>query len=333
MWLNFLSVLFLVRAAPFTDRMWTMGLPIALAWLPAMAAAQLPVIDAHSQFDHTISPQHLVKTLREADVQRVLLATRGRAELQTLTGLARQHPGCVVPMVRSKSNAYTQGTKGYYRQLEEQLAEPEFKAMAELILTHNQKGNRADEVYLPAAAPQVQAAVGAAKARQWPVVLHYEFRWIAQELGAAELQAKLAELRSVLRSLAPLPVGLTHVAQLDAVQARALLQEHPNLFLLLSHANSLINDGSKQPWTNVVESGVIGAEWVALMQQYPRQFVLALDNVFPEHWSSLYAQQVALWRQALGALGPELARAIAHDNAVRIYRLEPAAQGCSGSVN
>lgn len=302
---------------------------IAAACWPALATAQLAVIDAHSQFDHEVPPQHVIKTLQEAGVQRVLLATRGRVEAQRLTGLARQHPGCVLPMVRTKSNAYAQGSKGYYRQLEEQLAEPAFQAMAEIILTHNQKGTRAEEVYLPAASPQAQAAITAAQAHQWPVVLHYEFRWIAQEMGAAELQSKLAELRDLLRTLAPLPVGLTHVAQLDAAQARALLQAHPNLFLLLSHANSLINDGSKQPWTNVVQDGAIDSAWKALMQQYPRQFVLALDNVFAEHWSSLYAQQLALWRQALGALAPELARAIAHDNAVRIYRLAPVSPGCT----
>ena len=320
--MNLYSVRLVLRAP------WLGAVALSLVCLPTLAAAPLPVIDAHSQFDHEISPQHLIQTLQAAGVQRVLLATRGRAEVPTLTALARQHPGCVVPMVRTKSNAYAQANKGYYRQLEEQLAEPAFQAMAEIILAHNQKGDRAEAVYLPAASPQAQAAITAAQARQWPVVLHYEFRWIAQEMGAAELQARLAELRGVLRALAPLPVGLTHVAQLDAAQARVLLQEHPNLYLLLSHANSLVNEGSKQPWTNVVQDGAMDPAWKALMQQYPRQFVLALDNVFPEHWGRLYAQQVALWRQALAALAPELARAIAHDNAVRIYRLGPAAAEC-----
>lgn len=301
---------------------------VSMVCLPVLAASQLPVIDAHSQFDHDISSQHVIRTLQAAGVKQVLLATRGRAEVKTLTALALQYSGCVVPMVRTKSNAYAQGNKGYYRQLEEQLAEPLFQAMAEIILTHNQKGDRADEVYLPASSPQVQTAIAAAKSRQWPVVLHYEFRWIAQELGNSELQSKLSELRGVLRALAPLPVGLTHVAQLNADQARQLLQTHPNLFLMLSHANSLINDSSKQPWTNVVQNGALEPSWKALMQEYPGQFVLAFDNVFPEHWSDMYSRQVALWRQALAELPPTHARAIAHDNAIRIYRLGPAGQGC-----
>lgn len=316
-----------------SQRRFAWVLALLSAWLPLVAVAQLPIIDAHSQFDHEVPPQHVIKTLQAAGVKHVLLATRGRAEVKTLTDLALKHPGCVVPMVRTKSNAYAQGNKGYYRQLEEQLAEPLFQAMAEIILTHNQKGDRADEVYLPASSPQVQTAIAAAKSRQWPVVLHYEFRWIAQELGNSELQSKLSELRGVLRALAPLPVGLTHVAQLNADQARQLLHAHPNLFLMLSHANSLINDSSKQPWTNVVQSGALDPAWKALMQEYPGQFVLAFDNVFPEHWSDLYSRQVALWRQALAALPQDHARAIAHDNAIRIYRLGFAGQDCLTTAN
>lgn len=315
--------------ALFRKRVWPIVL--SMVCMPLSVASELPVIDAHSQFDHEISPQRVISTLQAAGVRKVLLATRGRAEIKTLTNLARKHPGCVIPMVRTKSTAYALGNKGYYRQLEEQLAEPLFRAMAEIILTHNQKGDRAEEVYLPASSPQVEAAISAGKARQWPVVLHYEFRWIAQELGKSELQSKLNELQSVLRMLAPVPVGLTHVAQLDSEQARLLLQAHPNLFLLLSHANSLINDSSKQPWTNIVQGGSLDPAWKALMLEYPGQFVLAFDNVFPEHWSELYARQVTIWRQALAELPPNLAGSIAHDNAVRIYRLDSVGQICPSS--
>jgi hypothetical protein len=292
-----------------------------LACPQTKAAEQLPIIDAHSQFDEKVSPAEVMSTLREAGVSRVLLATRGQTSEESLLAMSLAQPGCVIPMVRTKGQSYAENKPGYYRQLSKQLEQPGYGAMAEVILAHAQKGKRAEQVYLPMNAPQVEAALKGARARNWPVILHYEMRWIAKDLGTAELQKRMEELESILRTHGDQPIGLIHMAQMDLSQVSDLLQRHKNLFFLLSHSNPLTTDDSKQPWTNVFQGSSIATEWAALIQTYPDRFVLAIDNVWPEHWTKLYSDQIKLWRSALLELGRTSAEAVAYRNALRIYGL------------
>ena len=52
---------------------------------------------------------------------------------------------------------------------------PRFAAMAEVVVWHAQKGNKAKFRAVSLESPQVQAALQAAKARSWPFVVHIEF--------------------------------------------------------------------------------------------------------------------------------------------------------------
>jgi hypothetical protein len=124
------------------------------------------------------------------------------------------------------------------------------------------------------------------------------------------------------------PFVLMHMAQLDVSDAAALLEDHRNIMFFTSHANTLVVEESRQPWTNMFSGEELASEWKALVLRHPERFVLALDNVWPEHWSERYMQQVELWRKALGKLPNEVAHAVAHGNAER--QLSPAVmgQGC-----
>jgi hypothetical protein len=72
-------------------------------FFPALAAAQaLPLVDAHSQFDHNTPGAQVIEHAARAGVSQVLLSGRGGADAAALLALAQKHPGCVVPMVRTK---------------------------------------------------------------------------------------------------------------------------------------------------------------------------------------------------------------------------------------
>jgi len=83
----------------------------------------------------------------------------------------------------------------------------------------------------------------------------------------------------------------------------------------------------RQPWTDMFEGEELAAEWKTLVLRYPDRFVLTIDNVWPEHWSERYVQQVELWRNALGKLPSEVAHAVAHGNAERLWNLPSATAG------
>ena len=63
--------------------------------------------------------------------------------------------------------------------------------------------------------------------------------------------------------------------------------------------------------------------WRKLMIDHPDRFILAFDNVFAEHWGDYYLEQIELWRKALETLPEDVAHAIAHKNAERLWHLPP----------
>ncbi len=283
---------------------------------PASVAAELAIIDAHSQIDEQVGLDRVVPLLDQAGVARVILAGRGRLKSERIAALARRHPGRIIASVRTKSRAYAENRPGYYRLLQDQLRRPEFKAMAELILWHAAKGQRAPQWVIPAHAPQVRAALAAAFERGWPAVLHYEF---AAAGGAA--QGLMAELEGLLRVRPGHPFVLTHMGQLGVGQTRRLIENHANIHFIPSWSNSITHGISRQPWVNLFVGQRLAADWQALIEAHPERFVLGFDNVFAEHWGSLYVRQVALWREALTALPEAVGRAVAHGNAKRLWKL------------
>ena len=60
------------------------------------------------------------------------------------------------------------------------------------------------------------------------------------------------------------------------------------------------------------------------MENHPGRFILNFDNVWPEHWSDdYYVEQARLWQDTLQTMPSDVAHAIAHRNAERLWRLPP----------
>ncbi|MEK7516290.1 MAG: amidohydrolase family protein [Patescibacteria group bacterium] len=291
------------------------------------ASNVLPIIDVHSQFDENVPVARVIEYAARAGVTQVLLSARGRATPAQVLDLGSTYPACIVPSVRTKGRAFIENWPRYYTLLDEQFKEPAFRAMSEIILVHAPKGKRAPEVNVAADTPQVKEAIQRAIAKGWPIVLHYEFRWLTNAYGTSVRAKRMAELKSLVSRYPHHPFALIHMAQLDASDAAALLAAHPNLVFLTSHANTLAINESRQPWTNMFADEELAPEWKALVLRHPDRFVLAFDNVWPEHWSEKYVQQVELWRKALGKLPDEVAHAVAHGNAERLWKLAPAMAG------
>lgn len=309
----------------------TTGLFCLAILAPAQGASNvLPIIDAHSQFDENTPVARVIEYAARAGVTQVLLSARGRVTTAQVLDLTSTHPACIVPSVRTKGRAFDENRPGYYTLLDEQFKEPAFKAMSEIILVHAPKGKLAPEVNVAANTPQVKEAIQRAIAKGWPVVLHYEFRWLTSAYGTSARAKRMTELKSLVSQHPQQLFALIHMAQLDASDAADLLAAHANLMFLTSHANTLAVNESRQPWTNMFADGELAPEWRALVLRHPDRFVLAFDNVWPEHWSEKYVQQVELWRNALGKLPVEVAHAVAHSNAERLWKLPlaMAGQGC-----
>jgi len=280
-------------------------------------AEQIPIIDAHSQVDHLTDLDNIVPLLDKAGVTRVILAARGKLKHYDMGALADKHPSRITIAMRTKGIAYANNHPRYYKLLKKQMAMVQFGGMAELILWHAEKGDKAPEWNIPVRSQQVQAALKIALERKWPFIPHYEF-------GSADSSVRdkfMNELEALLRDYPDHPFMLIHMAQLRPATAKRLIETHGNVYFLTSHANTYSVSKSNQPWTDMFDGEKLSSEWRELVISHPDRFVMAFDNVFSEHWGDYFLEQVKLWRKALADLPIKVAHKIAHKNAERLWRL------------
>ena len=65
------------------------------------------------------------------------------------------------------------------------------------------------------------------------------------------------------------------------------------------------------------------SDWKTLFVTYSDRFVFAMDNVWEREWDSeKYSNEIQLWRTTLAQLPDNVARAIAHKNAERLWNLK-----------
>lgn len=313
------------------------------------SADEIPIVDAHSQIDCTVSEELLLRRLDELGINRVLLSTRGGGgrcagwsshglEERTLA-MARSHPAKVAALLSMKLDGWAFNELGADSMLkwEERAQGNGYAGLGELLIQHarhEHKNLSFPELDLSFNDVRVAKALEQAKQREVPVILHVELR---------DNRAKSAETILDIKKLAnenkEVNFGLIHMGQASAAQASDLIESSSNIFFITSHADSLValqlikrkRNGviAQQGWTNLFRAGCAIKEcpkawkkdWKNLIVNNPKRFVLAFDNVFVDHWGQMFTVRVNLWRRALSLLPKDVAHKVAYENAVRLWRL------------
>jgi hypothetical protein len=296
-----------------------------------LKAAEFPIIDAHSQADQHISFEEILTLMEEAGVSHTILSLRGQRRPEELIPFAARHPDMITPAVRTKGDAYLKGSKQFERFLNNQMQMGQFGAMAEVLLWHAKKEEaptvtlgsgkkgKPPQVVVPPDDPRVQVALGKAIDKGWPFVAHIEFDAIG-----ADRDVFMKKFEDLLQRHLDHPFVLMHMGELDAKQVRRLIDAYRNIHFNTAMSNPIAVNRSVQPLVNLFKGTSLAPEWRELFMLYPDRFIMAFDNVFAGHWRKLYVKQAALWRKALSHLPEDVAHAVAHGNAERLWRLPPA---------
>jgi predicted TIM-barrel fold metal-dependent hydrolase len=285
-----------------------------------VAAQELYFVDAHSQVDEDVSDLELIiRRMDAAGVYRTILAARSGRKPGEVADFAKRHPQRIVPSVRTKSNAFDKNPGNWRKSVQAQLNSERFRAMAEILLYHAKKGNKAPEVRAYPEDDRVKFVLAAAVERGWPFVVHIEFA----SLSRSERERFMAGLETLLREYPQLQFLLNHMGQLQPPEAARLIRAHANFHLLTAHTTSAITRESREPWTRMFEGERLVLAWKELMLAHPDRFVFALDNVWYQHWDAFYLEQLGQWRRALADVPSSVATAVAHGNAERLWRLDP----------
>ncbi|MEP6941558.1 MAG: amidohydrolase family protein [Betaproteobacteria bacterium] len=261
------------------------GLLIALlCTVGRVAAAELPIFDAHLHYSHdaweNLPPKDAVAILRKAGVQRALVSSSGDEGTQRLV---EQAPDLVLPSLRPyrrRSDASTwvrDDTVVAF--LEERLARSRYVAIGEFHVY----GADAD---LPV--PKRMVAL----AKQNKLVLH--------------AHTDVDGLERLFRQDKDARILWAHSGFERPEQVRDMLRKYPNLWCDLAFRN---------------EHGVAGkvpAEWRAVFTQFPDRFMVGTDTFTPERWH--YVVEHAQWSRAwLADLPPALAERIAWRNGDALF--------------
>lgn len=281
--------------------------------------SEIPIVDAHSQ----CCPENLEKVIPLMDQGGVactilssgVTSTRGIVTPEELVSLASSHPGRIIPAVRTKVRPY----ENYYELLEKQMNMDGFDAMAEFLMYHSQKGDRAPEIVAYPDDEGMQTALNYSLDKEWPFVVHIEFA--ATSCPSDEF---MAGLKALLVEYPEHPFVLIHMGQLEHAAVRQLIEAYDNIYFITSsstpvYATNPFND----LWTNMFDGDHLSAEWKQLIIDHPDRFVMGFDMVWAEQWGEFYLGQVKLWREAIKELPIEVAHALAHGNAERLWHLPP----------
>jgi predicted TIM-barrel fold metal-dependent hydrolase len=288
----------------------------SLVILPAWAD-DIPMIDAHSQLPTPGLAGDVISVMNSAGVRHVILGFRGSAKMGDVASLARAHPDRITGAIKIKGRHWGAGSKKFYRNVARQMATGGFTALGEALMYHAAKGKKAPEYRVTPDKKQFRHVLDIAREKGWPLIIHIEFRAAPdREHFTTILERLLADNRDVA-------FPLIHLAQLDPPDAARLIAAHPNVYFMTSHSNPITIGRSKQPWTDMFAGENLKAAWRDLLIRHPDRFILNFDNVWPEHWGSYYAQQVALWRKTLATMPPAADHKIAHENAERLWKLAP----------
>ncbi len=120
-------------------------------------------------------------------------------------------------------------------------------------------------------------------------------------------------------------IGWDNTGEQKPALITRLLQDHPNLFIAIRVEERLNQVGTSALMPNrlVDENGQIQSDWLKLFKTFPDRFVIGSDE-FIDSQGKLPIGAASLdqtWN-IINQLPADLATAIAHDNAARIYHLE-----------
>lgn len=292
-------------------------------------ADKTPIIDAHNQSDQYISYDEILALMDQAKVARVILTQRGKIWPEALAKFALRHPDRITAAVRAAGGHYVKNRLDKYdRFITRQARMSEFRAMGEVIMWHAEKKNvkitasgkreSAPQIVVHPDDRRVKTALRLALERKWPFIVHIEFA-----AAGADRDVFMTKLEDLLRANPAHPFALIHMGQLKAKDVRRLIEAHPNIHFITSHTTPIFTK-SVQPWVIMFEGKSLAPQWKSLMTRHPDRFILGIDNVLARNWRNSYVQQVRLWRRALKELPDDVAHAVAHRNAERLWRLPPA---------
>jgi len=313
-----------------------------LLLIPSLSMAEIyngTLIDAHSQKGSLISAEQLSKKINEVDVDYTLLSFRQspskiKQDLKIIQNSTSDKVRYLIPTKLFKFTQKNSDPKLLINQLKKfvsnmKKSKIDYVGFGEIIVQHaphNHKKLKYEGINLDLSSKRIKGAIDIVLGDKKPVILHVELN--DYENDSKKILKQLIDLANKNPDDNFL---LMHMAQIEFDEAVLIIKQTNNVHFITSHANNETFKKMKKReighsqsgWINIFdEDNNFKKNWMEIMNNNPRRFVLALDNVWDGHWLKGYATRVYIWRKALSSLDKQSALLIACENANSYFNLD-----------
>ena len=294
-------------------------------------------IDAHSQAGPLITDEQVSSQINKNDVDLTLLSIRGKHKTvtQRYKNINRLTQNKTKYLIPTKLRGFTrkkqsidfaiQGIEILKKQATKNNIN--YAGFGEIIVQHaphNHSKLKYEGINNDFNSKRILRAIDIVLKDNKPVILHLELNDYEQD--SKKILSQLVKLGKKYPNDNFL---LMHMAQIEFSEAEFIIKKTNNIHFITSHADNKAqkrmkkNKGkSQQGWINLFDKNDnLQKKWLNLMNQNPKRFVLALDNVWDGHWLRGYGKQIYMWRKALASLNKDSAVQIACGNAKNYFQL------------
>lgn len=279
------------------------------AWGQGGAAADAPVpfADAHV---HLNDEAMQIALMDRYQVTHAVVFWGGRSTNESVAEAARRHPGRLIPFasISPERTAYRPQWQGndaaLLETLDKLLATGLYKGIGEISAVHFPSAGFGETDFAPTGS-MVTGIMALARKHRVPVMLHVE-------------STRMAELSALLEQFADVPVIWAHGGYTPLFLARRMLERHPNLVYELS-ARTWPEHPRSPEYTILRDGSTVWPQWLALVEQYPRRFLVGTDASHRSAASE--AMKFASVQNFLRQLSPPTRQRVAQDNLLELLGL------------
>jgi|TARA_B110000208_G_C11703413_1_gene406684 hypothetical protein len=316
----------------------SLGLLIAILICKPTYAADIydgTLIDAHSQKGKLISVEQLSEKINKTDVDFTLLSFRLKPskiktellEIKQLTGNKVRY---LIPTKLFKFTQKTANSSKVVTRLRNLIKttkqnDMDYVGFGEIIVQHaphDHKRLKYDGINLDLNSKRISEAIDIVLKDNKPVILHVELN--DYETDSKKILNQLVTLSNKNPNNNFL---LMHMAQIEFSEAEFIIKNTKNIHFMTSHADNerrlqMKKKKGQQGWINLFDKDdKLQKKWIDLMNENPKRFVFALDNVWDYQWLRGYKKRVSMWRAALASLDKKSSILIACGNANEYFNL------------
>ncbi len=280
-----------------------------------------PLFDAMAQTDQYAMDEDTITSAKSVGVTRMALFARVHKQQDgrsLVSQLAESHPEFIIQGAPKYFDMRDDLDRSFVKMVIDGVVAKKYHFVGEVLYTHGDKNTGEQTItgerYIDPTQRETEHLINGLKGLNIPIMTHWEvYRWARDSEKFHRLYSANNQQVFIWPHL-----GFGTPEQVDAI-----LSAHSNVWATVSKkekSQENLSDAKAELIGDSVtdECGNLLPEWKDIFVKYSGRLMFATDAHKQNRWSK-YKKVIKTWRKILGQLPPDVASAIAFQNAERLY--------------